>query len=281
MMKQMMSNTFKLLLITLLVYFSPISEGFNSFIHQNISASTLLFNVNSDIDGIDTMSFLINSYKEANLSNTSLELNNYQNDKTISLPKENIKRGSVNKVLIYSTHQNEEYLDYGGVIEASHILAEELEAYGIDVVIIEEDFLATAAMYGYNYNKLYAISRMFLEEYLLLDEYDLIIDFHRDALLREQTYIEYNGVKYAKIMADIGINNPNNALNMYYATSLTDKISSYGIPIMKDVYTIASNYNQDLRENIILIEFGSDTNYYQEVLNSIKLVARGIAEIRW
>ena len=50
---------------------------------------------------------------------------------------------------------------------------------------------------------------------------------------------------------------------------------------MKPVYTIASTYNQDLSNNIMLIEFGSDQNYYQEVINSIEIVAKAISEIRW
>ena len=271
-MKQLINSLFKTVLIFALIYYSPIKTGFLNFMKNNISFNSLLYTSNVDFD-IDSTLLLVEKY--------GTEYIEYPNENTVASSNKKVKTvGNIKKVLIYSTHQNEEYLDYGDVVSASKYLAEILEnTYSIEVDVIEENFIATASMYGYNYNKLYSISRMFLEEYLMNGTYDLIIDFHRDALPRELTYITHNGKNYAKIMADIGTNNPNHLVNLEYAQTLTDKISSYNIPIMKPVYTIASTYNQDLADNIMLIEFGSDQNYYQEVKNSIEVLAKAIDEM--
>lgn len=272
-MKHYLSSIFKIIVIVALIYYSPIKEGCYSFLKGHLSSEALLYNSDMDIS-IDSTLLLVDRYSYDYIEKPS---NTIASEKSLPVTM----AGSIQNVLIYSTHQNEEYLDYGGVTSAAEYLAEELRGYGIEVDVIEENFLATASMYGYGYNQLYRISRMFLKEYLSNSSYDLVIDFHRDALPRESTYITYEGVNYAVIMADIGINNPNYLVNLSYAQSLTDKISSYGVPIMKPVYTIASTYNQDLGDSIMLIEFGSDTNYYEEVLNSIEIVARAIKEIRW
>ena len=206
-MKQSINSLIKVIFIVALIYYSPIKSGFLSYIKDNLSSSSLLYSSNVDFSVNETL-LLVDNY--------GLEYIEYPKDNLIVSSNSKIETaGNIKRVLIYSTHQNEEYLDYGNVVMASKYLADLLEnMYDINVDVIEENFIATASMYGYNYNKLYSISRMFLEEYLVNNNYDLIIDFHRDALPRELTYITYYGKNYAKVMADIGTNNPNYLINL-------------------------------------------------------------------
>ena len=190
-----------------------------------------------------------------------------------------IAKGTIQKVLLYCTHQNEKYLDYGGVTSAALYLRDSLENEGIEVDYIQEDFITYMHQNGKNYKQLYSISRDFMLPYLLDKEYDLVIDFHRDDLPRDSSFVRCEDETYAYLMCDIGTNNRNYRENLSLAMTITDKINASSTPIMKNVYTIASTYNQDLGPNVLLIEFGSQNNYYIEVCRSIDVLAKVIGEL--
>ena len=54
---------------------------------------------------------------------------------------------------MYCTHQNEEYLDYGGVTSAALYLRDSLENEGIEVDYIQDDFITYMHQNGKNYTQ--------------------------------------------------------------------------------------------------------------------------------
>ena len=120
-MKQLINSLFKTVLIFALIYYSPIKTGFLNFMKNNISFNSLLYTSNVDFD-IDSILLLVEKY--------GTEYIEYPNENTVASSNKKVETvGNIKKVLIYSTHQNEEYLDYGDVVSASKYLAEILEKY--------------------------------------------------------------------------------------------------------------------------------------------------------
>lgn len=198
-----------------------------------------------------------------------------QQPNTTTKPYQNIKR-----IYIYNTHQMEEYLDKNTVMDATQYLANKLRKGGMIVDTETNDFGAYAKSIGLDYNGLYQVSRHFLQEKLKTNQYDLIIDFHRDALKREQTYKTIDGKDYAKLMIVIGTLSPNFNNAYYKAVTLSDNINQTKLDIMKPVYKQYARYNQDFQENMMLLEVGSNQNNYQEVLNSLDIFAKALLELK-
>lgn len=197
--------------------------------------------------------------------------------------KDTQKLDEKKKVYIYSTHQTEMYADKKSVVNASNYFKECLENENIEVVVEKgsiEDFLI-ANNYSYNYS--YIASRYFIEEEIKNNDYNLIIDLHRDAVKREASLATINDKKYAKIMFVIGKKNKNYKNNYQLAEDLNNLIKeeypnlTRGI-LLQDGDNVNGIYNQDLASNIILIELGGNNNKYEEVKNTLDLIAPIIGE---
>ena len=100
--------------------------------------------------------------------------------------------------------------------------------------------------------------------------------------MKRNTYIENNGKTYAKMMIVLG------GLSSYFETiysnaqRLVDKTNQIEKGIMKNILIREAYYNQDISDKMLLIEVGSENNYYQEVKNSIEVLSQSIDEIlRW
>ena len=206
-----------------------------------------------------------------------------KNDEVEMVYKDTTKLDDKKKVYIYSTHQTEMYADKKSVVNASNYFKECLENENIEVVVEKgsiEDFLI-ANNYSYNYS--YIASRYFIEEEIKNNDYNLIIDLHRDAVKREASLATINDKKYAKIMFVIGKKNKNYKNNYQLAEDLNNLIKeeypnlTRGI-LLQDGDNVNGIYNQDLASNIILIELGGNNNKYEEVKNTLDLIAPIIGE---
>ena len=60
------------------------------------------------------------------------------------------------------------------------------------------------------------------------------------------------------------------------AQTLYDKIEQIQPGIMKQTMTREAYYNQQMSENMILIEVGTNNNTFEEVENSVGVLAEGI-----
>ena len=212
--------------------------------------------------------------------NNPLNLLNYKGDGNFKI--EQVTVLNKKKIYVYNTHQNEEYSDDKNVMDSSRYLKEKLFEYGVEVKVEEgsiEDFLN---INNYSYNYSYVASRYFIEDELS-NNYDLIIDLHRDAISRKNSVIKINEKNCAKIMFVIGKKNKNYKKNYAIAHSLNKIIEnkypglSRGI-LLQDGANVNGIYNQDLADNIILIELGGNHNRFSEIKNTIDLLAPIIGE---
>ena len=116
-------------------------------------------------------------------------------------------------------------------------------------------------------------------EYYIYSIVDLIIDFHRDSIPRKSTFIEVNDKNYAKMMIVMGGLSNYFDINYNDALEITKESNQILKGIMKNILVREAYYNQDLSKNMVLIEVGSDENYYNEVLNSIDVLSQAIHEM--
>lgn len=200
-----------------------------------------------------------------------------QDEPSTEAPKNKEPVDTGKKVYIYNTHQNEEYVGGQTVMDAAAILGNELEARGVHVVLETADFKAYANAQGWDYNQSYAVSYNYLNDALVnYGGFDLIIDLHRDAIPREASFLEVNGKSYAKMMPVVGGLSKNVDAITSTASTLTDIIDGKVHGIMRSTMTREAYYNQQVSDKTILIECGGDVNPFDEVKNSMVVLADGI-----
>lgn len=192
-------------------------------------------------------------------------------------PKEEAPVDTGKKVYIYNTHQSEGYVGGQTVMDAAVILGNELEQRGVHVVLETANFGAYAKSQGWDYNQSYKVSYAYLNDALVnYGGFDLIIDLHRDAIPREASYMEANGKTYAKLMPVVGGLSKNADAVTNTASTLSDIIDGKVHGIMRSTMMREAYYNQEVSDKTILIECGGDVNPFEEVKNSMGVLADGI-----
>ncbi|MCI8850766.1 MAG: stage II sporulation protein P [Erysipelotrichaceae bacterium] len=180
-------------------------------------------------------------------------------------------------VYIYNTHQSEEYEGGETVMDAAAVLGNELEERGIHVVLETANFAEYLKAKGLDYNASYEASRNFMNDALVnYGGFDLIIDLHRDAIPREVSYLKANGKTYAKMMPVIGGLSKNADVIKKNSSTLSDIIDSKVHGIMRSTMVREAYYNQSVSDRMMLIECGGDVNPFNEVKNSMEILADGI-----
>lgn len=184
---------------------------------------------------------------------------------------------SKKKIYIYNTHQKEGY-QTGTVMDGALYLKQLLENKGYDVVFETEDFDEYKITHEMDLTVTYPTSRIFLEKNINEHgPFDLIIDFHRDALERNISYVTINEQNYAKMMMVIGGDTPyveNVKYNSQVLHQAVDEIIS-GV-MRSDFFRSGAVYNQDYTQRMLLIEVGGQHNTYEEVMLSLQLLAKAI-----
>lgn len=181
------------------------------------------------------------------------------------------------KVYIYNTHQSEAYAGGETVMDAAAVLGNELEERGIHVVLETANFSEYLKTRGLDYNQSYQASKNFMNDALVnYGGFDLIIDFHRDAIPRDASYLEANGKTYAKLMPVVGGLSTNAEVIKKNSSTLSDIIDKKVHGIMRSVMVREAYYNQSVSDRMMLIECGGDVNPFDEVKNSMDVLADGI-----
>lgn len=189
------------------------------------------------------------------------------------------------RVYIYSTHPDEKYqgdrlegyeLD-NTVVLASLLLQEKLNEMGITTVVEERSASEYIKDNNLSYAQSYQATRKFLKEQLENNEFDLIIDLHRDAIAKDKTTTQISDESYAKVMF---VANVNYKENMALANELNNIIEEKYPSLSRGIYKkYIDNFNQDLADNVLLLELGGNYNTMDEVVNSIDAVANSIKEL--
>lgn len=197
-------------------------------------------------------------------------------------------------VYIYNTHQREEYQKDPNdghsviptVVTMSYILKAELSSRGIPSVVENNDFHTLVETNGMDYDDLYTISRMHIQD--AMTDYptvEYLIDLHRDSPNRDKTTIEIDGKSYAQILFVVQLEIPTSYDNIILANILKDKINDKYPDLCKGIFARPSYsenekmFNQDiLGGSSILIEIGGYQNTFEEASRSVSVFAEVLAE---
>jgi len=240
------------------------------------------FNITNYIK--DQSSKIIN--RPINLLDNNIKKVTLKKENVITVVKEEKESENVSieynpLIYIYNTHQTEKYSDYS-VIEAGELLANKLNQNGYDTYFEEQSVPVFLQENNFKYYKSYVGSRKYLME--AKEKYNSLtyfFDIHRDALKKEQSTLEVNNKKYAKISFIVGLDNENYEMNLNNTTKLNNIINtlipglSRGI-LKKSGKGVNGVYNQDISDNIFLIEIGGNENEKEEVINTVEIIKEAI-----
>ena len=218
---------------------------------------------------------------------------------------ENIDNGLVNKevnspievevpinsdpiVYIFNSHQTEGYATNfieafninNTVYLASYILKEYLADLNINSIVENNNIVDVLNANGWKYGSSYKASRILLENAKKENpSLNFYIDLHRDSSSYERTTIEIDGIKYARIMFVVGLENPGYEANLALAQNLNEKIKAFNKSLSRGVLEkkgkgVNGVYNQDFSPRTILIEVGGQYNSIEEVNNTLKVMAK-------
>lgn len=255
----------------------------NQLFHQ--SNSHIVSNVDTDL-----FSEFINAINNIELSEPITILDKvfaYEKDEEISQAFAYIQNNVVDnpRVYIYSTHPNETFLGQkiegydldNTVVLASILLQEKLNAKGIGTIVEERSASEYIKNNKLTYNQSYQATRVFLKDMLKNNEFDLIIDLHRDAVSKSTTTTVINNQNYAKVMFVANINYKE---NIALANKLNNIINDKYPTLSRGIYNkYVDNFNQDLNSNVILLELGGNYNKMDEVVLTIDALANSIEEL--
>ncbi len=231
--------------------------------------------------------------KITNVFNNIYDNSHYQGNvnSEIIYPEKDIIITSKPLIYIYNTHENEAYSNVGyeetginpSVKDASFLLQKYLSNHKIEAVVEENSFIEMLNINNWPYESLYQVSRFYLENAIKrYEDVKLYIDLHRDSIKKSESTIEIDGLKYAKILFVIGISHDKYEENLKNTKTLNEIIVSkanISRGILKKTTNNANGiYNQDLKNNVILVEIGGYQNSYEEVSNTLKILAESIKD---
>lgn len=271
----------KLILLGLFLFYTPFFEGMKQLIDHSHFLNLFVVKQETRTENFSLKSQLnvLSAAKQETTKNSVVEQTITTTDETVSVPEVQNKKKEAKRIYIYDTHQSEEYLKGKTVLDGAMELAEILEQNGFEVIVETNSFSEYMKENGLNYNDSYQISASFLNEALVnYGPFDLIIDFHRDAVPRANSFVTINGKNYARMMFVVGGLSGRCEETQALAQTLYDNIEQLQPGIMKKTMTREAYYNQHISEHMILVEVGTNNNTFEEVENSIQVLAKGICE---
>lgn len=206
------------------------------------------------------------------------------------------------QVLIFHTHSSEMFADSDpskGLSEGIWGVGEELKNvlerdYGLKVYhdTGRYDVVDGKTQILGSYERMEPQIRAILEKYPTIE---LVIDLHRDGLKDESKKLvtEINGEKCAKVMLfnglsrlkdngelkDIaGLENPYLKENLALSYTVYRTAEKLYPGLMRKIYIEGYRYSLHMKPKSMLIEVGAQTNTKQEAKNSMKYLAKAIAE---
>lgn len=200
------------------------------------------------------------------------------------------------KVLLVFTHSHETYKPFveneTGMVAvydnqrnlfSMHKLFEDyFRLNGMAAKTLDVDVMSVMKKQGKSFPEAYKTVRPYIEAELKGNQYDLILDIHRDSASRNKTTIVHKNVSYAKIAFVIGAENPNYKYNKSIAQAISNSMNeiipniSRGI-IEKKGSGVDGVYNQDLAKEMILVEIGGIDNTEDEVYRTVAVLAQAAA----
>lgn len=201
------------------------------------------------------------------------------------------------KVLVLFTHSHEAYEPIvkavSGKVATSHEtvnimslkdkIVNHFNVNGLKTDVLDVDIMKKLQAEGKGYHESYNVMRPYLSKHLETNNYDLILDLHRDSLKHDLTTISYNGENYAKIAIVVGAEHANFRWNTAYAESLSSTLNAIVPKISKGVISksgdgVDGRYNQDLAKQMMIIEIGGIGNTEEEINRTIAVIGKAISK---
>ncbi|MFC5604032.1 stage II sporulation protein P [Sporosarcina koreensis] len=201
-----------------------------------------------------------------------------------------VQDATAGKVLLYNTHSTEAYRPITkavdgkiavdqhqteNVVKMSDKLKSLLEINGVETDMLKKQV---------PYTRAYKDIRPFVQKQLAENEYDLIIDIHRDSAGPDATTITHEGERYAKVAFVLGQNNPSYKKNEAIANRFKSEMEKRIPGIMRNVISkggagVDGKYNQDLHPNLVLMELGGVGNSEEELNRTLIVISEVIVEM--
>lgn len=194
------------------------------------------------------------------------------------------------QILIYHTHSQETYADYGAehpeatVVEVGNYLTELLRQKGYQVIHDTSQYDLMNGQLDRNHAYNYALDGIttILQKNPSIQ---VILDVHRDGV-REDLHMvsEVNGKATAPIMFFNGMSqtpegpieylqNPYKQENLAFSLQMQLDAAAYYPGFTRKIYLKGLRYNLHLRPRSALIEVGAQTNTYEEARNAMEPLA--------
>ncbi|WP_353894335.1 stage II sporulation protein P [Proteinivorax hydrogeniformans] len=192
------------------------------------------------------------------------------------------------KVAIYHSHTTEAFVPTSGIphtekfdetiVKVGEKLKEQLESMGVYV-------LHDKTYHNQRHSESYRKSATTVEEIVKENDFDLIIDLHRDgvgqssSVGRPVTTADIQGEEMGKLLFLVGGRHDDWRQNYALANTLNEVTKQKYPGLSRGVIVRSTgNYNQDLHKNNILIEIGGHWNTLEEAIKTTKPLAEIIVE---
>ncbi|MER2262575.1 MAG: stage II sporulation protein P [Psychrobacillus sp.] len=194
------------------------------------------------------------------------------------------------KAFIYFTHWQEAYKP---ILAAS---GEKIEIYHPEknITSFQEQITAQFAFHNVetefltsdnpHATKDYHSVRPLVQKALSQNDYDIVLDIHRDSAKAKVTTLKVGEESYAKIMLVVGGEHTNYKWNEQLANKLSEQMNTLVPGISRGVFLktgkgVDGVYNQDLNKNTILIELGGIESTEVELNRTIAILAKAVSNV--
>lgn len=194
------------------------------------------------------------------------------------------------KAFVYFTHWQEAYKP---ILAAS---GEKVEVYHPEknITSFQEQITAQFALHNVETDFLtsdnpqntkdYHTVRPLVEKALSQNNYDIVLDIHRDSAKAKATTLQVGEESYAKIMLVVGGEHANYKWNEQLANKLSEQLNTIMPGISRGVFLktgkgVDGVYNQDLNKNTVLIELGGIESTEVELNRTIAILAKAVSNV--
>jgi stage II sporulation protein P len=185
-----------------------------------------------------------------------------------------------NGVGIYHTHSDESYVPTdgtdsiyanGGILKVGEAFAKKLRHLGFEV------YHSKRPHDPHDINSYYRSRRTAVE--LLQKRPQALFDVHRDATPPEVYAASVKGQEVTQVKFVLGRTNPNLSANLDFAKRIKRVLDRTHPGLVKGILLVASDFNQDLAPNSLLIEVGSHTNSRDAAERGVAFFAEALPEV--
>ena len=206
--------------------------------------------------------------KPVSIIKNTFSFNNYyldDIDNFLNNPKENKKP----IIYLYSSNFSKELInnyDINSTIILIYILKGLLDKNKLPTEVLNNDLTELISL---NNKNSYDVSRLYLKE--AFDKYDLKLAL--DIQIGDNENIIINDKRFAKINFII---NPNYEENLRIVDKLVNIISENYSEILNDNLQVEDNLNEDLNNNILVLNIGSEDSTLEEIYNTFNVISDSI-----